>query len=121
MTGDIDPLASRNSDATGLWGDEHTLRVGQNGNGAHDGVFAYDRWSGDRLPDLEFEIDETNRAPRGVWSDGETMWVSDSGQDRLFAYNRARRRARRGCRVRSVLQERQRPRHLVGRHEHVGA
>ena len=61
--------------------------MGQNGDGANDGVFAYDRWSGDRLEDLEFEIDESNRAPRGVWSDGETMWVSDSGQDRLFAYN----------------------------------
>ena len=87
VTGDIDPLASRNGDATGLWGDEHTLRVGQNGDGANDGVFAYDRWSGDRLEDLEFEIDETNRAPRGVWSDGETMWVSDSGQERIFAYD----------------------------------
>ncbi len=87
VTGDIDPLASRNGDATGLWGDEHTLRVGQNGDGTADGVFAYDRSSGDRLQDLEFEIHETNRAPRGVWSDGETMWVSDSGQERLFAYD----------------------------------
>ena len=37
--------------------------------------------------DLEFELDETNRAPRGLWSVGETMWVSDSGQDKLFAHD----------------------------------
>ena len=87
VTGDIDPLASRNGDPTGLWGDDWTLRVGQNGDGANDGVFAYDLVSHERLEDLEFELAETNRAPRGVWSDGETMWVSDSGQERIFAYD----------------------------------
>ena len=28
-----------------------------------------------------------NRAPRGLWSNGKTAWVADSGQDRLFAYD----------------------------------
>ena len=27
-----------------------------------------------------------NRSARGVWSDGVTLWVSDSGADRVFAY-----------------------------------
>ena len=35
----------------------------------------------------EFELDEANRAPRGVWSDGSTAWVSDSGQEKLFAHD----------------------------------
>ena len=41
------------------------------------------------MEEREFELDGTNRAPRGIWSDGETVWVSDSGQDRLFAYDLA--------------------------------
>ena len=39
------------------------------------------------MEDREFELDDTNRAPRGVWSDGSTAWVSDSGRNRLFAHN----------------------------------
>ena len=39
------------------------------------------------MEDREFELDETNRAPRGVWSDGSTVWVSDSGQEKLFAHD----------------------------------
>ena len=86
VTGDID-LDPANDDPTGLWGRGEVLWVGQNGDGADDGVFAYDLESHDRLEDLEFELAEKNLAPRGVWSDGETMWVSDSGQERLFAYD----------------------------------
>ena len=86
VTGDID-LDPANDDPTGLWGRGAVLWVGQNGDGANDGVFAYDLESGDRLEDLEFELAEMNLAPRGVWSDGETMWVSDSGQNHLFAYD----------------------------------
>ena len=28
-----------------------------------------------------------NRDPRGIWSDGVTVWVLDGGKDSLFAYN----------------------------------
>ena len=28
-----------------------------------------------------------NDDPRGIWSDGVTMWVSDTGDEKLFAYN----------------------------------
>ena len=52
-------------------------------------MYAYDLASGERVAAREFELDELNRAPRGVWSDGETLWVSDSGQERLFAYDLA--------------------------------
>ena len=41
------------------------------------------------MEDREFELDERNRAPRGVWSDHTTIWVSDSGQNRLFAHDLA--------------------------------
>ena len=30
-----------------------------------------------------------NRAPRGIWSDRTVIWISDSGQDKLFAHDLA--------------------------------
>ena len=86
---DIEPLDASNDAPTGVWGKGGTLWVAQNGDGADDGVYAYDLATGERAEEREFELDETNRAPRGLWSDGETAWVSDSGQDRLFVYDLA--------------------------------
>ena len=42
--------------------------------------------TGDRLADQEFELDGRNRFSHGIWSDGELLWIADSGQDKLFAY-----------------------------------
>ena len=50
-------------------------------------MFAYDLESGERQPEREFELDRRNRFSHGIWSNGETVWVADSGQDMLFAYN----------------------------------
>ncbi len=86
---DIDELDDDHGSPTGLWSDGETLWIAENGNGADDAVYAYDRASGERLAGQEFTLAETNRAPRGVWSDGETVWVSDSGRERLFAYRLA--------------------------------
>ena len=41
------------------------------------------------MEDREFELDERNRAPRGIWSDRTVIWVSDSGQEKLFAHDLA--------------------------------
>ena len=41
------------------------------------------------MEDREFKLDNANRAPRGSWSDRSTFWVSDSGRNRLFAYDLA--------------------------------
>ena len=86
VTHDIDELDTASGAATGLWGDGDTLWVAQNGNGANDALFAYDLGSRERAEDREFALAETNHAPKGLGSDGVTMWVSDSGQNRLFAY-----------------------------------
>ena len=86
---DIEELDGGNDWPTGLWSDGETLWIAENGQGADDEVYAYDRASGERLSEREFELAETNRAPRGFWSDGETVWVSDSGRERLFAYRLA--------------------------------
>ena len=44
---------------------------------------------GDRVPAQDFNTlnAATNNSPRGLWSDGTTMWVSDHGDDKLYAYN----------------------------------
>ncbi len=85
---DIKSLPAPLNSATGAWGAGSTLWVAQNGDGAADAVYAYDRESGDRVEEREFALDARNRAPRGFWGDGETMWIADSGRDRLFAYDR---------------------------------
>ena len=86
---DIEELDSGHGTPTGMWSDGATLSLLENGDGADDAVYAYDLESGERVEDAEFALAEQNRAPRGLWSDGETVWVSDSGRDRLFAYDLA--------------------------------
>ena len=87
ITRDIEELDSGHD--SGAWSDGATLWLAENPDGPGDAVYAYDLASGERVEDREFELDETNRAPRGLWSDRETAWVSDSGQERLFAYELA--------------------------------
>ena len=89
VTRDIEELDGGNDRATGVWSDGTTLWVADNADGAGDAVYAYDRDSGERLTEREFALHETNRAPRGFWSDRSVVWVSDSGRERLFAYRLA--------------------------------
>ena len=70
-----------------------------------DGIFAYDMPEGtapveptdpvadpaafDRDPAVEFGsslYSAGNHSPRGLWSDGTTMWVADDADDKLYAY-----------------------------------
>ena len=53
-------------------------------DGRADALFAYDFESGEVL--AEYALDSANSDPRGIWSDGVTIWVSDHGAKRLFAY-----------------------------------
>ena len=87
VTRDIDDLGSGHDKPSGTWSDGATLWVLENGDGADDAVYAYDLATGERVEDREFELDEANRAPRGVWSDRTVIWISDSGQEKLFAHD----------------------------------
>jgi len=84
---DIEQLASGHDNPTGLWGDGDTVLLLENGSGADDAVYAYDIATGERVEGREFELDNLNRAPRGVASAAGVLWVADSGRDRLFAYD----------------------------------
>ena len=35
----------------------------------------------------DYSLDSANANPGGIWSDGTTMWVVDSGDDKLYAYH----------------------------------
>ena len=41
----------------------------------------------DSAKDFDTLDDAGNDDPRGIWSDGVTIWVSDTGDEKLFAYN----------------------------------
>ena len=53
-------------------------------DGGENALFAYDLETGELL--AEYALDPANGDPRGIWSDDTTIWVSDDGAKRLFAY-----------------------------------
>ena len=95
-------LDSANDDPRGIWSDGVTVWVSDDGAKR---LFAY------RLParpegpaaedaerqDLERSRDEefpntvlrraSNNSPRGIWSDGDVMYVADESDDRVYTYN----------------------------------
>ena len=52
-----------------------------------DRIFAYQLSDGMRAEEREVELAESNRDPRGIWSDGDTLYVLDSVKDALFIYD----------------------------------
>ena len=42
---------------------------------------------GDRVESLEIDLVSVNSSPRGIWSDGTYIWVVDSSDRKLYAYN----------------------------------
>ena len=62
--------------------DRETIWVSDSGQNK---LFAYDLESGARLPGSDIGLPRSNRDGRGIWSDGETMWVLDGRADALFA------------------------------------
>ena len=50
-------------------------------------ALAYDRATGERLESRDLALGERNADARGIWSDGETMWVLDERRDAVFAYD----------------------------------
>ena len=52
-------------------------------------IYAYDLHTGKHLPDLDINSlkSEGNYYPKGLWSDGETVWVADTLDDKVYAYD----------------------------------
>ena len=83
-------LGTGNTKSTGMWSDGQTLWVANEQRIATDDpkIFAY-TLDGDRETDLDFNTleDADNTRPKGLWSDGETMWVADSSDKKIYAYD----------------------------------
>ena len=88
-TGEEFGLHADNADAQGIWSDDTTIWVADS---ADDKVYAYALSDGTRqdgtgsTTDLEFALDGSNTDPRGLWSDGDTMYVVDSADDKIYDY-----------------------------------
>ena len=90
-------LNSTNNDPRGLWSDGVTIWVSDHGAKR---LFAYrlpapeSPAAGDVLP-LERVRDEeftnlsraSNNSPRGIWSDGDVMYVADESDGKVYTYN----------------------------------
>ena len=77
---DFDTLKlAGNNDPRGIWYDATTATFYVCDFG-DDKVYVYDA---DGTYDSDFNVSAN---PNGIWSDGATLWVADSGADKLFAY-----------------------------------
>ena len=87
-------LDSDNGEPRGMWCDETTVYVANDGATTANKVFAYTISGGayDSTKDFEELYLSTNTAaqnaetPRGIWSNGTTMFVADGDDDNVFAY-----------------------------------
>ena len=76
--------SSFSSETGGLWSDGTTLYVGDRGNTG--GILAYAFNLATRLPDPSKHILGGGQI-RGIWSNGETMWIRPRAAVKLLAYN----------------------------------
>ncbi len=91
-------LDSRNGDPYGIWSDGVTVWISDHGE---KDLLAYrlptrrEPEAGEEAPPLERLRDEdftqlstaSNNSPRGIWSDGDVMYVADESDDRVYSYN----------------------------------
>ena len=96
---DFDTLiAAGNVRPQGLWSDGTTMWVSDYGEivphiqgGPDEKIYAYDLSTKQRDPSKDFDTlkEASNGLPRGIWSNGSTMWVADLSDDKIYAYNMA--------------------------------
>ncbi len=95
-------LDARQSDPRGLWSDGVSLWVSDAGSSPRR-LFAYrvpalpaegtplpeEPLPLERIVDEEFEelSSASNNSPRGIWSDGDVMYVADESDGRVYTYN----------------------------------
>ncbi|MXW24734.1 MAG: hypothetical protein F4Z77_00295, partial [Dehalococcoidia bacterium] len=93
-------LGSGNDDPRGIWSDRTSLWVADNGTKR---LLAYrvpvlpteGEAAPEEPPPLERVRDEdfgelssaSNNSPRGIWSDGDVMYVADESDDNVYTYN----------------------------------
>ncbi len=82
--------AAGNDKPRGIWSDGETMWVANDGDdNSDDKLYAYDLITKTNIPDKNFNTLSAagNNAPKGMWSDRETLWVADDSDDKLYAYD----------------------------------
>ena len=71
-----------------IWGNDDTFWVANDGDGAANKLYAYNRSDGSRDTTADFDTLNAagNESLRGVCSDGATMFVTDHSDDKIYAY-----------------------------------
>lgn len=98
--GDYDYTIDKNAYAQGIWSDRVTMWVA-NTQGKDDPnekrIYAYNLATKERDPSKDFKTlnDAENDRPRGIWSDGKTVWVADNTDNKIYAYHSYRKFASR--------------------------
>ena len=88
-------LATTNLEPVSMWSDGTTVWVAEDGQ-SNDFLYAYamdpepDK-IGQLVPYKSITLNSDNSDPVGTWSDGEFIWVSDSADEKLYAYDLAGR------------------------------
>ena len=84
-------LADFNLEPLSIWSDGTTVWALEDSTG-NDFLYAYamepaSDQVGQLAPYKSVFLDSDNADPKGTWSDGDTIWVSDSEDDKLYAYD----------------------------------
>ena len=85
-------LESGNDNPVAMWSDGTTIWVAEDETSGNGFLYAYALDQDPNATQLlqpyqSITLDTDNSEPSGTWSDGETIWVSDSGDDKLYAYD----------------------------------
>ena len=94
-------LGDFNTQPLSIWSDGETVWAIEDAtqSNRNDFLYAYAMEPeasevGTLAPYKSVTLDSDNSDPRGIWSNGDVMWVSDTGDDKLYAYdlpNRSRK------------------------------
>ena len=83
--------ASANNRPTGIWGNDDIIWVSEDDTGSGNKIFAYRRadFTHDSSQDFNTLAPDPpdNRNPRGIWSDGTTMFVVDLEDEKVYSYD----------------------------------
>ena len=88
-------LDDANGAPHGIWSDGVTIWVSDHGakrlfayrlDAGEDGEDALERNRDEEFPNTVL-IRASNNSPRGIWSDGEVMYVADESDDKVYTYN----------------------------------
>ena len=95
-------LDGANDEANGIWGNGTTIWVVNDGSGGANKLYAYKLVDDDTTATIEYGMrdatkdfdtlaatpgEPNNRNPRGIWSDGNRMWVVDDEDNHVYAYH----------------------------------